>query len=200
VLVDPHHALLQADVDRAGQDRRVRRFADLNSATEFAEDILIDRYADPGVTADSIDVTDHPVLTGLGAHQRADLVSTMVIQRFGHGEQLVGAQQEPQGLFFILDGMVDMGIAVPNGLDHSRHHLSMFTAGTTFGVVYALARRPYDIDAHAVGAVRAAVLEMAALDQISEREPQLMLSLLRALVSTEFSNVNWVLKTVASLE
>jgi glutaminase len=55
VLVDPHHALLQADVDRAEQDRRVRRFADLNSATEFAEDILIDRYADPGVTADSID-------------------------------------------------------------------------------------------------------------------------------------------------
>jgi hypothetical protein len=78
--------------------------------------------------------------------------------------------------------------------------LAMFTVGTTFGVVHALARRPYDIDARAVGSVRAAVLEMAALDQISEREPQLMLSLLRALVSTEFSNLNWVVKTLASPE
>ena len=48
--------------------------------------------------------------------------------------------------------------------------------------------------------MRAAVLEMAALDQISDREPQLMLSLLRALVSTEFSNLNWVVKALASPE
>jgi glutaminase len=200
VLVDPHHALLQADADGAGQDRRVRRFAELNGATEFAEDVLIARYASPGVTADSIDVADHPVLTGLGPEHRVDLVGAMAIQHFGHGEQLVGAQQEPQGLFFILGGMVDMGITVPDALDHSRHHLAMFTVGTTFGVVHALARRPYDIDARAVGPVRAAVLEMAALDQISEREPQLLLSLLRALVSTEFSNLNWVVKTLASPE
>jgi CRP-like cAMP-binding protein len=122
----------------------------------------------------------------------------MVIRHFGHGEQLVRVQQEPQGLFFILGGMVDMGITVPNALGPSRHHLSMFTVGTTFGVVYALARRPYDIDARAVGPVRAAVLEMAALDQVSEREPALMLALLRALVSTEFSNLNWVVKALAS--
>ena len=76
----------------------------------------------------------------------------------------------------------------------------MFTVGTTFGVVYALARRPYEIDAHAVGPVRAAVLEMAALDQLSEREPDLMLSLLRALVSREFSNLNWIAKSLASPE
>jgi glutaminase len=200
VLVDPHHALLKADANGAGQDRRVRRFAELNSATEFAEDVLIARYAGPGVTAESIDVADHPVLTGLGPEHRVDLVGAMAIRHFGHGEQLVGAQQEPQGLFFILGGMVDMGITVPDALDHSRHHLAMFTVGTTFGVVHALARRPYDIDARAVGPVRAAVLEMAALDQISERDPQLTLSLLRALVSTEFSNLNWLVKTLASPE
>jgi CRP-like cAMP-binding protein len=96
--------------------------------------------------------------------------------------------------------MVDMGITISSALDRRRHHLSMLTVGTTFGVVYALARRPYDIDAHAVGPVRAAVLDMAALDQFSEREPELMLSLLRALVSTEFSNLNWIVKTLASLE
>ena len=200
VLVDPRHALLQPEAAGAEEDRRVRRFADLNSATEFAEDILIARYAGPGVTAESIDVDDHPVLTALGPEHRVDLIGGMVIRHYRHGEQLVRAQQEPQGLFLILGGMVDMGITIPSGLDRSRHHLSMFTVGTTFGMVYALARRPYDIDAHAVGPVRAAVLEMAVLDQFSEREPELMLSLLRALVSTEFSNLNWVVKTLASPE
>jgi glutaminase len=197
-LVDPHHALLQADADEAAEDRPARRFADLNSATEFAEDILIARYADPGVTVEGINVDDHPVLTELGAEHRVDLVGAMLIRCYGHGEHLVRARQEPQGLFFILGGMVDMGITVPNALDRSRHHLSMFTVGTTFGVVYALARRPYDIDALAVGPVRAAVLEMATLERVSEREPQLMLALLRALVSTEFSNLNMVVKTLAS--
>jgi glutaminase len=117
----------------------------------------------------------------------------------GHGDQLVRAQQEPQGLFLILSGMVDVGITIPSALDRRRHHLSMFTVGTTFGMVYALARRPYDIERMRSGRC-AAVLEMAALDQFSKREPELMLSLLRALVSTEFNNLNWIVNTIASPE
>jgi hypothetical protein len=41
---------------------------------------------------------------------------------------------------------------------------------------------------------------MTALDQLSEREPDLMLSLLRALVSREFSNLNWIVKSLAAPE
>ena len=131
---------------------------------------------------------------------RAGLLGRLLIRHYEHGDQLVRVNQEPQGLFLILSGMVDMGIAVPGAFDRTRHHLSTFTVGTTFGVVYALARQPYEIDAHAVGPVRAAVLEMTALDQLSEREPDLMLSLLRALVSREFSNLNWIAKSLAAPE
>ena len=53
VLVDPHQALLQSQVADADENRRVRRFDDLNSAIEFAEDIVISRYADPGVAVKS---------------------------------------------------------------------------------------------------------------------------------------------------
>ena len=89
VLVDPHHALLQSQVADAEENRRVRRFDDLNSAIEFAEDIVISRYADPGVAVESIDVDDHPLMTGLGAEHRADLLGRLLIRHFGHGEQLV---------------------------------------------------------------------------------------------------------------
>ena len=200
VLVDPHDALLKSDTGSADGNRPVRRFNDLNSAVEFAEDIVITRHADPGVAVESIEIDDHPLLTALSPTHRAALLGRLLIRRYEHGDQLVRINQEPKGLFLILGGMVDMGIAIPSASDHTRRHLSMFTVGTTFGVVYALARRPYEIDAYAVGPVRAAVLEMAALDQFSEREPDIMLSLLRALVSTEFTNLTWIAKRLASPE
>ena len=200
VLVDPHDALLKSDTGSADGNRPVRRFTDLNSAVEFAEDIVITRHADPGVAVESIEIDDHPLLIALSPTHRAALLSRLLIRRYEHGDQLVRINQEPKGLFLILGGMVDMGIAIPSASDHTRRHLSMFTVGTTFGVVYALARRPYEIDAYAVGPVRAAVLEMAALDQFSEREPDIMLSLLRALVSTEFTNLTWIAKRLASPE
>ena len=74
VLVDPHHALLQSQVADAEENRRVRRFDDLNSAIEFAEDIVISRYADPGVAVKSIEVDDHPLMTALSAEHRAGLL------------------------------------------------------------------------------------------------------------------------------
>ena len=200
VLVDPHDALLKSDTGSADGNRPVRRFNDLNSAVEFAEDIVITRHADPGVAVESIEIDDHPLLIALSPTHRAALLGRLLIRRYEHGDQLVRVNQEPKGLFLILGGMVDMGIAIPSASDHTRRHLSMFTVGTTFGVVYALARRPYEIDAYAVGPVRAAVLEMAALDQFSEREPDIMLSLLRALVSTEFTNLTWIAKRLASPE
>ena len=200
VLVDPHDALLKSDTGSADGNRPVRRFNDLNSAVEFAEDIVITRHADPGVAVESIEIDDHPLLIALSPTHRAALLGRLLIRRYEHGDQLVRINQEPKGLFLILGGMVDMGIAIPSASDHTRRHLSMFTVGTTFGVVYALARRPYEIDAYAVGPVRAAVLEMAALDQFSEREPDIMLSLLRALVSTEFTNLTWIAKRLASPE
>ena len=198
VLVDPHQALLQPHAAGADGNRQVRRFDDLNSAIEFAEDIVITRYADPGVAVKSIELDDHPLLTALSPEHRAALLGRLLIRHYEHGDQLVRVDQEPQGLFLILSGMVDIGIAIPGTFDRSRRHLSMFTVGTTFGVVYALARRPYEIDANAAGPVRTAVLEMAALDQFSEQDPDLMLSLMRALVSTEFTNLSWIVKSLAS--
>ena len=56
--------------------------------------------------------------------------------------------------------MVDVGIVQPHV---GRHHLSMFTAGTTFGVAYAVTERVYDIDANAVGAVRVLLLSVEQL-------------------------------------
>ncbi len=198
VIVDPHHTLLPREIPADQDDRRVRRFADLNTAIEFAEDALIARYGGPGVAANRIPVADHPLLSGLSPGQRADLVRRMVIREFQHGEQLVRAGQDPVGLFLILDGMVDVSVTLPDGVERRRHHLSMFTVGTTFGVVYAIAGRPYDLDAQAVGTVGAALLDMRALDEVAGTAPDLMLSLLRALVSAAFDNLNWVARAIAA--
>ena len=196
VLVDPRFTLVPRD---AG-DRRVRRFADLNTAVEYTEDALIARYGVPGVTAGRIEIDRHPVLTALPPAARADVAARIDIREIPHGETLVRVGDEPVGIFLILDGLVDVAVPVVRDSQLVRHHVSMFPVGTTFGVVYAIARRPYDVEAVAVGTVRIGVLDMAALDELWSAQPEVMLALLRVLVSASFDNLTWIARTLASAE
>ena len=61
-------------------------------------------------------------------------------------------------------------------------------------------RRPYDVEAVAVGTVRVGVLDMAALDELWSAQPEVMLALLRVLVSASFDNLTWIARTLASAD
>ena len=93
----------------------------------------------------------------------------------------------------ILSGMVDVGMTQPGV---GRHHISMFTAGTTFGVAYAVAERAYDIDAEAVGEVECQLLTVDALSELSASAPDLALALLRRLVAGAVDTLDWVTRAL----
>jgi len=113
---------------------------------------------------------------------------------YADGEPLVLAGQPAKGLFLVLAGMVNVSIEQ----DSIRHHLSMFTVGTTFGVVYAVAGRGYDIDAHAVDAVEALLLPTDALVELSASAPGLMLAMLQRLVTGAFDSLDWVTRALVT--
>jgi hypothetical protein len=74
----------------------------------------------------------------------------------------------------------------------------MFTVGTTFGVVYAVTGRDYDIDAHAVGAVDALLLPSDDLTELDVSAPGLMLAVLRRLVTGAFDSLDWVTRALVT--
>jgi CRP-like cAMP-binding protein len=107
---------------------------------------------------------------------------------------VVRAGEPSQGLFLITAGPVEVSVE-QGGV---RHHLSMFTAGTTFGVAYAVAGREYDIDATARGPVQAQLLSADDIGELTAAAPDLMLTLMSRLVSGAFDHLDWVTRALVS--
>jgi glutaminase len=190
-MVDPSHAVLPLDSDAS---KRIRHFPDCNASIEYVEDALIAAYGGADTHWGPIQPQDHPLIAGLPDDLMTMLRSRLVPCSYADGEPLVLAGQPAKGLFLVLAGMVNVSVES----DDVRHHLSMFTVGTTFGVVYAVAGRGYDIDAHAVDAVEALLLPIDDLVELNATEPGLMLVLLQRLVTGAFDSLDWVTRALVT--
>jgi glutaminase len=191
VMVDPTQTVINLDSDPS---QRIRHFPDVNAAIEYAEDSLIARYGGAETKWRRIDVRDHPLLVGLPEHQLELLRSRLEPRSYRDAEPVVLAGQPPHGLYLVLSGMVD--VSAEQG--DVRHHLSMFTVGTTFGTIYAVTQRGYDIDAHARDDVEALLLPMAAIAELSETAPDLMLALQRRMLAGAFDSLDWVTRALVT--
>jgi glutaminase len=191
VMVDPARTVINLDPDPS---KRIRHFPDVNAAIEYAEDSLISRYGGAGAKWRKIDVQDHPLLTGLPDHQLELVRSRLQPRSYRDAEPVVLAGQAPHGLYLVLSGMVDVSAEQGN----VRHHLSMFTVGTTFGTIYAVTQRGYDIDAHARDDVEALLLPMAAIAELSRSAPDLMLALQGRLIAGAFDSLDWVTRALVT--
>jgi glutaminase len=191
VLVDPAGAVVELDPDPA---KRVRHFTELHEAVAYAEDVLLARYAGPDRQARAVPIRDHPLLRGLPAAKQ-DLILPLLQRRtYADGETIVRSGDPAEGMFLIVAGPVEVSVEQAG----VRHHLSMFTAGTTFGVAYAVAGREYDIDATARGEVEAMVLPAAAIGELTATAPDLMLTLMSRLVTGAFEQMDWVTRALVS--
>ncbi|ACV76971.1 glutaminase A [Nakamurella multipartita] len=191
VIVDPQSTVLELDPDPA---KRLRHFGDLNEAVGYAEDVLLARHAGADAQARAIPIRDHPLLSGLPPEQLEAIVTRLVPHTYDAGDSVVRSGDPTQGLFLITAGPVEVSVELAG----TRHHLSMFTAGTTFGVAYAVAGREYDVDATAQGEVAAMVLPAPAIAELTATAPDLMLTLMSRLVTGAFDHLDWVTRALVS--
>ncbi|TKV56419.1 glutaminase A [Nakamurella flava] len=189
VIVDPDAVLLDADPGRL-----VRHFRDVDSAVEYAEDRLIERHAPADDAPDAIDTGEHPLLADLPAADLDALMPWLQIRQWAAGDAVVRAGQPPHGLFLVTAGLIELTVD-RRGV---RHHLSVFTPGTTFGVVYAIAGRDYDLDATARTDTVAAVLPQQALTELGVSRPGVLLTLLRRLVVGSMDQLDWVTRSLVT--
>ena len=191
VMVDPTQTVITLDPDPS---KRLRHFPDVNAAIEYVEDALIQRYGGAETKWRTIQVRDHPLIAGLPDHHLTLVLERLVRRSFRDAESVVLAGQPAQGLYLVLSGMVDVSAEQQD----VRHHLSMFTVGTTFGTIYAVTRRDYDVDAHARDDVEAMLLPMAAITELSQSAPDLMLALQGRLLTGAFDSLDWVTRALVT--
>ena len=118
---------------------KLRKFAVLDEAIEWAEDQIIYRYGGYGRLHDPATLPEQQLLEGLTAGQIEALATRMKPRTYQSGQRIIGAEESASSLFFLQSGMVSVKLA--NGV-----RLATLVAGMVFGEMALLEdRRSADV-------------------------------------------------------
>ncbi|MFF3223384.1 glutaminase A [Nocardia suismassiliense] len=194
-LVDPDaklgHLVSSLDPD----DPRGRVFIDRDTATEWCEDIVLERHrpADEPVCT-SITIEDHAALAALEPDDRARLAKEFEVHTYARGEVIARRGSARSGLYLILEGRVRITF---EGSDARTHRLVSLSAGMSFGEIPMLVGTPFVNEARAETGVRVAVLGPARFDQLTSQAPQLKLALLERLAAGAYAQMDAAVRAIA---
>ena len=113
---------------------KLRKFAVLDEAIEWAEDQIIYRYGGYGRLHDPATLPEQQLLEGLTAGQIEALATRMKPRTYQSGQRIIGAEDSASSLFFLQSGMVSVKLA--NGV-----RLATLVAGMVFGEMALLENR-----------------------------------------------------------
>ena len=169
------HAEALSRVDDALAGLRMappRRFAELDLALEWAEDVVLSRFrgaAKPTRPARlHVPLEEHPVFAGLSATVVDCLRRAMERRQFRSGDALVRHGEPAEELFVITGGQ--LSVWVPVGAEDSRR-LATLEAGQLVGELAFLGRERRTADVYCDSEVEAYVLTTEAFDELAATDP-----------------------------
>jgi glutaminase len=189
-VVAPPHANLLAGVPLD----HLRVFADLDAATEWCEERLLDRYGPPPAPAARIELAEHRLTQGFDAEMLATLAAALEPREFEAGETIFAAGGPADAAFLLLAGEVTIEVDI-----EGRRRLATLTPGYSFGE-FALADasfRPVTVAAETAG--EAMVLSVAAFERLGATDPALQAALLRNLLAGFYEIIGRLTLEVRSL-
>jgi glutaminase len=143
---------------------KLRKFAVLDEAIEWAEDQIIYRYGGYGRLHDPTTLPEQQLLEGLTGGQIEALATRMKPRTYQSGQRIIGAEEPASSLFFLQSGMVSVKLA--NGV-----RLATLVAGMVFGEMALLEdRRSADVWADTL--VECLELPLDAYTEFREIYPQ----------------------------
>ncbi|WP_067540955.1 glutaminase A [Nocardia crassostreae] len=195
-LVDPEAKLGHFSSSLDPADPRGRVFADRDSATEWCEQLVLDKYRPPGEAAHTaLTVDQHPALSDLAEHEREGLAKEFEIRTIARGELVIARDSPRAGLFLILDGRVRITFEDRSG---HRHRLVSLATGMSFGEIPMLAGVRFTNDIYAESTVRLAVLPPAKFDLLTSEAPEIKLALLERLAATAYTQSDAAIRALAA--
>ncbi len=170
----PHGEVLSL-VDDALTERRLappRRFAELDLALEWAEDVVLSRFRGPAKDARPtrlhVPLEEHPAFAGLDTAVVDCLKGVMERRQFHAGDALVRHGEPADELFVITGGK--LSVWVPVGASDTRR-LATLEAGQLVGELAFLGRERRTADVYCDTEVEAWVLTTDAFDELARSDP-----------------------------
>lgn len=148
---------------------RERWFADLDSALEAAEDVLLATRGAISEAQDSIDFTHTDLAYGLDAAGLQALDAVLSTRRFTQGAYVFRQGEAGDSLFVLTRGSVAIRLNLENG---DTRRIAAFGAGVCFGEMALIDRQSRSADAVADGDVEARELNRSAFEQLQRNHPQ----------------------------
>ena len=143
---------------------KVRLFALLDEAIEWAEDQIIFRYGGYVTAASAAHLKEQALLTGLTDEELADLTKLGTERSYKAGQRIVAAGEPATSLFFLQSGMVS--VKLPSGV-----RLASLDEGMEFGEMTLLGE-PRTADVWADTNVACLELPIAEFNRFREENPQ----------------------------
>lgn len=125
--------------ERTAEPRKLRRFALLDDAIEWAEDQIIYRHGGFTSSKETSRLGEQALLAELTGEEISALVELSTARRYEAGQRIIGAGEPANSLFFLQSGMVS--VKLPSGV-----RLASLGPGMEFGEMAILEpRRSADV-------------------------------------------------------
>lgn len=159
--------------ERTAEPQRLRRFALLDEAIEWAEDQIIYRYGGFTAVRETSHLGEQALLAGLGADEIAALAELSTERRYQVGQRIVSAGEPANSLFFLQSGMVS--VKLPSGV-----RLASLGPGMEFGEMAIIEQRR-SADVWADTSVKCLELPLDAFADYRQIHPQISMKIMRNL-------------------
>ena len=161
----------------APDDHRYLSFEDNDVAAEWCENRLLEPGDDAPRTVTRL--TDFSIFAGTADSIAADLQRHLRSAEYAAGTTIVTAgEHDDDRAFFIREGEVSVVLQLSDG---SHQRIATLSCGMSFGEMAMLGHVARSASVHADTDVRCWTLSAEALDQLSERRPEIKIAILKNL-------------------
>jgi glutaminase len=163
----------QAIYARTAEPQRLRRFALLDEAIEWAEDQVIYRYGGFTSQRETAHLGEQALLADLAADEIAALAELSTTRRYEAGQRIISAGEPANSLFFLQSGMVS--VKLPSGV-----RLASLGPGMEFGEMAIIEHRR-SADVWADTPVKCLELPLDSFADYRQLHPQISMKIMRNL-------------------
>jgi glutaminase len=170
---EPGSDVLKSLYAHIDQKQKVRQFALLDEAIEWAEDQVIYRYGGFTNTTETTHLSEQALLSDLSAEEIATLIEFSTARHYQAGAKIIGIGEPANSIFFIQRGMVS--VKLPSGV-----RLASLGPGMEFGEM-ALINRERTADVWADTEVQCLEVPLKELVDYGQLFPTISLHISRNL-------------------
>ena len=158
---------------RTAEPRRLRRFALLDEAIEWAEDQVIYRYGGFTSSKEASHLGEQALLADLEPDEIAALAELSTARRYDAGQRIISAGEPANSVFFLQSGMVS--VKLPSGV-----RLASLGPGMEFGEM-AIIEPHRSADVWADTSVKCLELPLDSFADYRQLHPQIAMKIMRNL-------------------